>query len=174
MVVGFYSSVRSQPASAVRLPHEAPCVTVLILFLFSWNVLSAKEESGVIQDITGQYHFLSADDTLGLLEEEGKLKGYIDVYMGEEESDAVLEYQILQGAREKEKVEFRTNRIHQKYYRFLGEVQRGAGHEVSDPDYLRLVGDLETVSVKGDTGEEFVQRLHVIFKSLGKNERAEQ
>ena len=146
----------------------------VLILLLSWNVLSVQEESGVILDITGQYHFLSADDTLGLLEEEGKLKGYVDVYQGEEESDAVLEYQVLQGTRKKEKVEFRTNRIHQKYFRFSGEVQRGAGHEETDLDYLRLIGDLEIVTVKADTGEEVVQRMHVVFKSLGKNERAEQ
>lgn len=174
VLVGFHHPIRLEFSSIVRLLSKAPCLPFLILFLFPWSILSAQEESEVIQDITGAYHFLSADDTLGLLEEEGKLKGYIDVYQGEEESDAVLEYQILQGTRKKAKVEFRTNRIHQRYYRFSGETQRGAGHEETEPDYLRLVGDLEIVTVKADTGEEVVQRMHVVFKSLGKNERADR
>ncbi len=126
-----------------------------------------------IQDITGKYHFLTADDTLALLEEEGVLKGYIDVYQGEDESDAILSYNILQGSRKKDHVEFRTNEIHRKYYRFSGKVERGSGHEDSDADYLRLVGDLEIVTVRGDKGEESVERKRVIFKSFGKSEDEE-
>jgi hypothetical protein len=124
-----------------------------------------------IDDITGKYHFLSPDDTLGILEEEGKLKGYIEVLQGEEESDAVLSYDIVSGSRKNERVEFKTNTIHRKYYRFSGKVQRGSGHQPDDPDYLRLVGELETVTVKGESGQEWVERRHLILKSFGKSER---
>jgi hypothetical protein len=127
-----------------------------------------------IDDITGKYHFLSADDTLGILEEEGKLKGYIEVLQSEEESDAVLSYDIVSGSRKNERVEFKTNTIHRKYYRFSGKVQRGSGHQPNDPDYLRLVGELETVTVKGESGQESVERRHLILKSLGKSERNEE
>jgi hypothetical protein len=127
-----------------------------------------------IDDITGKYHFLSADDTLGILEEEGKLKGYIEVLQGEEESDAVLSYDIVSGSRKNERVEFKTNTIHRKYYRFSGKVQRGSGHQPNDPDYLRLVGELETVTVKGESGQESVERRHLILKSFGKSERNEE
>jgi hypothetical protein len=48
-----------------------------------------------LDDITGDYHFLSPDDKLGILEEEGKLKGYIEVAQGAEESDDVLSYEIV-------------------------------------------------------------------------------
>jgi hypothetical protein len=127
-----------------------------------------------IDDITGKYHFLSPDDTLGILEEEGKLKGYIEVLQGEEESDAVLSYDIVSGSRKNDRVEFKTNTIHRKYYRFSGKVQRGAGHQPDDPDYLRLVGELETVTVKGESGQESVERRHLILKSFGKSERNEE
>jgi hypothetical protein len=136
--------------------------------------LKAQRDSDEIQDITGKYHFLSVDDTLGLLEEEGVLKGYIDVYQTEEESDAILSYNIVRGTREKDRVEFKTNKIHGKYYRFRGKVQRGSGHEENDPDYLRLVGDVEIVTVKSDIGDEAVQRMHVVLKSFGKSEREEE
>jgi hypothetical protein len=33
---------------------------------------------------------------------------------------------------------------------------------------------LETVSVKGDSGQESVERKHLILKSLGKSEREEE
>jgi len=136
------------------------------------HALKARPASDDIEDITGKYHFLSADDKLAILEEEGKLKGYIDVYQGEEESDVVLSYPIALGWRKKDHVEFKTGKIHQKYYRFTGAAERGSGHEQADPDYLRLVGDLEIVTVRGG-GQEAVERRRVVFKSMGKSEGAE-
>jgi hypothetical protein len=136
----------------------------------AWDGFGAIQANDGIPDVTGKYHFLSADDTLAILEEEGKLKGYIDVYQSEEESDAVLSYSIIAGTRRNDRIEFRTAKIHQKYYRFDGTVERGGGHQESDPDYLRLTGDLEIVTAKGDAGDERVERRRVVFKSLGKNE----
>lgn len=156
------------------LLEPAWMVSVLLTVLFLPGALRAQPESEEIPDITGQYQFLTADDTLALLEEEGKLKGYIDVYQGEEESDTVLSYPISIGAHKKSNVEFKTAKIHQKYYRFTGKVERGSGHEESDPDYLRLVGDLEIVTVKAETGEEVSQRMHILFKSRGREQEEEK
>jgi hypothetical protein len=139
--------------------------------LFSSTKPNPSERSEEIPDITGQYHFLSPDDTLAVLEEEGKLKGYIDVTQSVEESDTVLSFAITTGSRKKDRVEFKTSKIHQKYYRFAGAVERGQGQREDDPDYLRLVGDLEVVIAKGGPAEDVVQRLHVVLKSLGKSER---
>jgi hypothetical protein len=136
-------------------------------------VLRAQKETEEIGDITGQYDFVTADDTLALLEEEGKLKGYVDVFQGEEESDAVLSYPISIGWRKKKNVEFKTAKIHQKYFRFSGTVERGSGHEEPDPDYLRLVGDLEIVTTKTENEGEVSQRMHVVFKSKGREKEGE-
>jgi hypothetical protein len=130
--------------------------------------LMAQTGNEEIRDVSGEYRFLTADDALGLLEEEGKIKGYVDVYQGEEESDAVLSYPITIGTRQKNHIEFKTAKIHQKYYRFSGTVERGRGHEEADPDYLRLVGDLEIITVKPDTGQELTDRRHIIFQSKGR------
>ena len=127
-----------------------------------------------IDDITANYHFLSADDTLGLLEEEGKLKGYIEIAPGEAESADVLTYDIVSGTRSKDRVEFKSNIIHRRFYRFSGKVERGAGRGPDDPDYLRLVGDVETVTVKGDSGQESVEKKHLVLKSLGKSQDEEK
>lgn len=140
----------------------------------SGRPLFAQRDSDEIDDITGKYHFISADDTLAILEEDGKLKGYVDVAQGDEESDAVLSYQIVDGLRKKTHVRFRTGEIHRKYYRFSGAVERGSGHEPTDPDYLRLIGDLEIVTFKGDSRDESVQRMRVIFKSIGQSERPDE
>jgi len=136
--------------------------------------LSAQHENEQVRDASGEYHFLTADDTLGLLEEEDKIKGYVDVYQGEEESDALLSYPITIGSRQKNHIDFKTAKIHQKYYRFSGTVERGKGHQEGDPDYLRLVGDLEIITVKADTGQESAERRHVIFPSKGKSEKEQQ
>jgi len=124
--------------------------------------------AGNVPDITGEYHFLSPDDTLAILEEEGKLKGYIDVTQPSEESDAVLSYSIALGTRQGDHVDFKTRKIHEKYYRFSGTAERGDGRAPSDPDFLRLVGDLEIVTTVA--GQEHAERRHEIFKWKSKSE----
>lgn len=165
----FRISLSSFP-DAIRLSKRLLPVLLVCLAAPSWTRVGTQGGSEEVQDISGEYHFLSADDTLGLLEEEGRLRGYVDVYQGEEESDAILSYPITIGLRKDDHVEFKTGKIHQKYYRFSGRVQRGAGHKDADPDYLRLVGDLEIVTVKAETGQEITDRKHVVFKSLRKSE----
>ncbi len=165
--------------------HAKPLgwLAVLTVVLLAGSVLKAQDETQPIDDITAKYHFLSADDTLAILDEEGRLKGYIEVAQPEEESDDVLSYDILEGSRKKTHVEFRTNKIHGKFYRFSGTVERGKGHEEKDPDYFRLIGDLDIVTVRADTGnanpdkadttKETVQTMRVVLKSFGKSERPE-
>jgi hypothetical protein len=135
------------------------------------QLLKPQDEAPPVDDMTAKYHFLSPEDTLAILDEEGRLKGYIEVTQPEEESDDFLSFDIQQGSRQKNHVAFRTNRIHGKFYRFSGTVEHGKGHEEKDSDYLHLVGDLDVVSVNADTGKETVQTLRVIFKSLGESER---
>lgn len=143
------------------------------LLLAGLGNAARAQEGERISDVSGEYSFLSADNTLGLLEEEGKIKGYVDVYQTEEESDTVLSYPITIGSREKNHVEFKTAKIHQRYYRFSGIVERGKGHEKTDPDYLRLVGDLEMITVNAGTGQETTERRRVTFQSKGKSEKEE-
>jgi hypothetical protein len=146
---------------------------LLAVCLSFWpqTYLNAQQGNEQVRDASGEYRFLTADDTLGLLEEEDKIKGYVDVYQGEEESDTLLSYPIAIGSREKNHIDFKTAKIHQKYYRFSGTVERGKGHEEGDPDYLRLVGDLEIITVKVDTGQELAERRRVTFPSKGKSEK---
>jgi hypothetical protein len=145
-----------------------------LLALLACCARPAPAQDSEIQDITGNYQFLNADDTLAILEEEGNLKGYVDVFQDEEESDAILSFPITTGTRKGAEVSFRTGKIHQRYYRFSGKVERGSGRTESDPDYLRLVGGLETVTVNGETGEESIQRAHLVFKSRGREASSEE
>ena len=165
--IGRTSRVRS-----VRMLISSGGIALLMLLLTGGTLTAQKDDS--ILDITGRYHFVSADGVLALLDEEGKLNGYIDIIQGEDESDSILSYPISEGSRKKSQVEFKTRRVHQKYFRFRGTVERGEGHVDPDPDYLRLVGDLEIVTVKGESGEEAVQRMHVVFKSVGRDADQEQ
>lgn len=123
-----------------------------------------------IEEINNEFHFLGPEDTVLIHEEDGKLKGQINIYAGEEESDAILSYLITLGTRTGDRVEFKTSKVHEKYYRFTGNVQRGDGRDEPDPDYLRLVGDLEIVTVNGATGKETSEQKRVVLKSLGADE----
>jgi hypothetical protein len=153
-------------------PSTPSVLLLAVCFSFlSHTCLNAQQGNEPVRDASGEYRFLSADDTLGLLEEEDKIKGYVDVYQGEEESDTLLSYPIAIGSRQKNHIDFKTAKIHQKYYRFSGTVERGKGHQEGDPDYLRLVGDLEIITVKADTSQESVERRRVIFPSKGKSEK---
>jgi hypothetical protein len=127
-----------------------------------------------VPDMSGEYEFTQAEDTLGILEEEGKLKGYIDVAQGADESDEVLTYQIIVGTRQGNRVEFKTNKIHEKYYHFTGAVERGGGHTERDPDFLRLAGDLETVKIDSETEQEHVERRRETFRWKGASKRTEE
>jgi hypothetical protein len=158
----------------VALGARASAAPVGVTLVVARSAYALPKGKTDIDDITGKYHFLSPDDTLGILEEEGKLKGYVEITQGEEESDDMLSYQIVAGSRQNDHVEFKTNIIHRKYYRFSGKVERGPGRQTDDPDYLRLVGDLETVTVKGDSGQESVERKHLVLKGIGKSERNEE
>ena len=163
----------SDSSRGFRLSKPLGWLAVLTVVLLAGSILKAQDQTQPIDDMTAKYHFLSADDTLAILDEEGRLKGYIEVAQPEEESDDVLSFDIVEGSRNKTHVKFRTNRIHGKFYRFSGTVERGKGHEEKDPDYLHLIGDLEIVTVNGDTGKETVQTVRVTLKSFGKSERPE-
>lgn len=142
--------------------------------LFSITVLALSFALALpadnVPDMSGEYEFLSAESTLGILEEEGKLKGYIDVAQGEDESDAVLSFQIVAGTRQGNQVQFKTAKIHERYYRFNGTVERGHGRTDHDADFLRLIGDLDTVHVESATGQEQVETQHQTFKWKAKTE----
>ncbi len=132
-------------------------------------LVRAQSSNEDIDEINSEFHFLNAADTLLLHEEDGVLKGQINIAQSEEESDAVLSY-LLNGTRKKNHVEFKTRTIHGKYFRFSGAIERGTGHEARDPDFLRLEGDLEIITLKEETGKEITDRRRVIFKSLGEDE----
>ncbi|MGD0696848.1 MAG: hypothetical protein ABSB82_18690 [Terriglobia bacterium] len=144
------------------------------LSLSAWGGARPPQAKEEIEEINTEFHFVGPDDTLLIHEEEGRLKGQIDVFQGEEESDTVLTYLITIGTRKNDHVEIKTGTIHRRYYRFSGTVERGSGHKEKDADYLRLVGDLEIITVNGDTGQESVVKKHVIFKSLSASEMADQ
>jgi hypothetical protein len=131
---------------------------------------SARPQQSV-PDMTGEYEFLTPDNTLAILEEEGKLKGYVDVMQGEDESNEVLSYPIAVGTRHGDEVEFKTAKIHEKYYHFSGSVERGGGHTPKDPDFLRLKGALDVVTLESATGQEHPEQRRVIFKWKPRSEK---
>jgi hypothetical protein len=165
-----------KPSKCLPVPgisRRAFSILVLLAAIFSFFSpvrVRAQQNPPEVDEINDTFHFLGAEDALLIHEEEGKLKGQIDVFGGEEESDTILSYLITIGVREKNHVEFKTSKIHERYYRFSGAVERGTGREEGDPDYLRLVGEVSIVTVHGATGEETTERRQVVLKSLGADE----
>jgi hypothetical protein len=150
-------------------------VVVLVALMAGMTAvrLAAQTGSPLARVMTGRYHFLGPEDELAILQEETMLKGFIDVYQGENESDAILSYPITTGTRTGNHVEFTTRAIHEKYYRFTGSVEPGKGKKPGDPDYLQLVGVLETSTSNSVTGKSEVTRQNVVFKSMGRGEGEE-
>lgn len=158
---------------AAKWQAVLPCL-LLPLFLCATRVPGAAQSKSDIDEINTEFQFLGPDDTLLIHEEEGRLKGQIDAYQNDDESDTVLSYAFTLGTRKDDHVEFKTEEIHRKYYRFSGAVERGSGHEEKDEDYLRLAGELQIITVNGDTGAESVERKQVVFKSLSADEISDE
>lgn len=171
MIYDFRENVPSRYLTAPLLARCVGSLLVLLLAALFVSSVRAQDEEQSVDDISGKYHFLSPDDTLAILDEEGKLKGYIEVTQPDTESDDFLNYDIVDGSRTKTHLEFRTNKIHEKFYRFSGTVGRGKGHDAKDADYLHITGDLDVVTINSETGKEAVQVERVTFKSIGKAER---
>ena len=149
---------------------KAAWIAVACTTLAAWGNLKAQTTTNQVSDMTGNYEFLEPYNTLAILQEDQMVKGYIDVLQGESESDAVLSYPITIGERKGDHVEFRTRVIHAMYYRFSGIVQRGKGKKKDDPDYMELVGELQTIQENSVTNQEKVDRKQVVLKSKGNTE----
>lgn len=162
--------VHSLTGDALRRGCLAAVMVPSLLLLAGATLMLRAQRPADVPNMTGRYHFLGPEDTLALLQEETMLKGYIDVFQGEAESDAVLSYPLTIGSRNGSQVSFRTRKIHEKYYRFNGIVERGTGKKPGDPDYIQLAGKLETITPNSVTGTEKVDALQVVLKSLGKGE----
>ena len=165
-----YPALRYWTRRGIKIPMGF----LMLLALGGWSAPGTPQAANAIEEINAEFHFLGAEDTLLLHEEEGKLSGQIDVYQNGDESDDVLSYDLRLGLRKNDRVEFKTAQVHRKYFRFSGAVQRGSGHAEKDADYIRLVGDLEIITVRGDSGEESVERKQVVLKSMSASEISDE
>jgi hypothetical protein len=145
-------------------------IVVALAGLSAAGSLKAQSAAGPVSDITGDYEFLQPYNTLAILQEDQMVKGYIDVLQGESESDAILSYPITIGERKGDHLDFRTRAIHEMYYRFSGTAQRGKGKNKGDPDYMELVGELQTIEHNSVTNQDKVEQQPVVFKSKGKRQ----
>lgn len=163
---------REDPQPALNLMQKAAWVVVALTAAAALCNLKAQTAASQVSDITGDYEFLQPVNTLAILQEDQMVKGYIDVLQGQSESDAILSYPITIGERNGDHVEFRTRKIHEMYYRFSGTVQRGKGKKKDAPDYLELVGELQTITINSVTNQEAIDRQQAVFKSKGKHGEA--
>lgn len=145
----------------------AAAVVALAMAFGQHATLEAQSAKTRTPDITGYYQF-GFGDTLAILDEHGKVEGHVDVFQLQERPKPVLSYNITAGSVSRNHLEFETDENEGKSYRFSGRVERGSGKERGDFDYLRLAGNLESISRRA-TGKEKVVRHHIIFKSLAQD-----
>jgi len=173
MLLEPFSSSPVISSGAMGLFRKATWFLIVFLVLLLARGAYPQQKEEQVDEINAEFHFLGPNDSLLIHEEGGRLNGQINLAQGENESDAILCYLITIGSRQKNRIEFKTSKVHEKYFRFTGTVERGAGHKGRDPDFLRLVGDVEMVTVNGDTGKETTEHRRVVLKSLGADEMEE-
>jgi hypothetical protein len=167
----FYRKPRQQGrCQALKLRRKAGWVVIAVAALAAAGSLKAQSAASTISDITADYEFLQPYNTLAILQEDQMVKGYIDVLQGQSESDAIISYPITIGERKGDHLDIRTRAIHEMYYRFSGTVQRGKGKNKGDPDYIELVGELQTIHHNSVTQQDKVDQQPVVFKSRGKRQ----
>ncbi len=127
--------------------------------------LNAQTATPKSTNITGYYQF-GLGDTLALLDQHGSLEGHVDVFQFSETPKPLLSYNITAGSVSRNHLEFKTQKVYGKLYRFSGTVKRGAGKKPGDYDYLELAGNLKTVTDPSPSGKRKVEQRHIVFKSL--------
>jgi hypothetical protein len=162
---------RQNGEPGLNLWLKAVWVVVAVAALAAAGSLKAQSAATQVSDITGDYEFLQPYNTLAILQEDQMVKGYIDVLQGQSESDAIISYPITIGECKGDHLDFRTRIIHAMYYRFSGTVRPGKGKKKGDPDFIELVGELQTIHHNSVTHQDKVDRQQVVFKSKGNSER---
>lgn len=140
-------------------------IVALAIVLGPHPRLEAQTAKSKAVNITGYYQF-GMGDTLAILENHGSLQGHVDVFIPQEKPKPVLSYNITSGSVNRNQLEFKTQEVYGKHYRFSGKVKRGVGKDPGDYDYLELAGNLETISTKPSAGKQKIAQRHIVFKSL--------
>ncbi len=149
-----------------------PMMKKLSMFLLAGLVMVSVATFGhgqrnrELEDITGRYSFLKPDDLLGILDEDGELRGFIEVLQEDEESAELFSYTISRGSREGDQVRFKTDTIHGITYRFSGKVQVSRERKPNQRGYMLLVGILRVETRVPATGEEKTEEKKVVLESL--------
>ena len=136
------------------------------LVMVSAATFAHGQRNRELEDITGRYSFLKADDLLGILDEDGELRGFIEVFQEDEESAELFSYNISRGSREGDQVTFKTDTIHSTTYRFSGKVQVSRERKPNQRGYMLLVGILRVDTRVPATGEEKTEEKKVVLESL--------
>ncbi len=151
-----------------RILAIAAGMVALAMILGPRPGLEAQTAKSRTVNITGYYGF-GLGNTLALLDQHGSLQGHVDVFVPLQKPTPVLSYNITAGSVNRNQLEFQTQEVDGKRYRFSGKVERGAGKEPDDYDYLELAGNLETITSKSSAGNRKIDRRHIVFKSLAQD-----
>ena len=143
------------------------CTLVFIgLVMILDGIVAHGQQKREIEDITGRYSFLKTDDLLGILDEDGELRGFIEVLQEDDESDDIFSYTITRGIREGNHINFKTDTIHGITYRFSGKVQINKSRDPTQRGFMLLVGTIRIDKNLSLAGKGKTEERRVVLESL--------
>lgn len=170
--LGLLNPAAGRSASSLQRAGTWGAVAVAILLGITFGQYAQlKAQTGKVTaaDVTGYYQF-QASDTLAILDVHGKLQGHVDIFEPNDAPKPVLSYNITHGWIKGNRLEFTTQKVYGKRYRFSGAVERGAGKAPGDYDYFQLAGNLKTIVDNPATGKIKVDSCHAVFRLLAQDE----
>ncbi len=146
---------------------KSVCTLVLIGLVMIMDVIVVHgQQEREIEDITGRYSFLNPDDLLGILDEDGELRGFIEVLQEDDESDDVFSYTITRGVHKDNQINFKTDTIHGITYRFSGKVQISRERNSTQRGFILLVGTIRIEKNESLIGKGKTEERRVVLESL--------
>ena len=143
------------------------CAIVLIGLVMIFDAIVVHgQQKREIEDITGRYSFLKPDDLLGILDEDGELRGFIEILQEDDESDDIFSYTITRGVRKDNQINFKTDTIHGITYRFSGKVQISKKRNPTQRGFMLLVGTIQIEKNKFLDGKGITEERKVVLESL--------
>ncbi len=119
------------------------------LFVLSILLLSAAAlaQAPAPENVTGLYSFLRSGETVQLnVQPDGRVTGYVSrMADGESDRGQMLDMLFERASLERNRLEFRTKKIHGEWFEFKGTLERGKAKSRDDEGYWMMHGTLTTV-----------------------------
>ena len=130
----------------------------------------AQQSTADDDDISGMYAFLREGEFVQISLEAGKVTGFVSRY-GDSDGDkgAFLDQFFSKAELAGKNLSFTTKPVHDLWYEFVGEIDRGTAKTVTDEGYRVLRGKLTQFTT--DSSKKVLSKTRQVeFKSFPKDE----